>query len=158
MRLTVPVLSTQTNGGWQDAPTPSSVTSPTEGPGSVHSDTSNWIYPSPHLIYKKKTWTDLAIHSIKQRNSLSHSLERYCEILTRKKRKKEIIFPLLITLDIWDTNKNFTIKIQTILQSMETFVQISHYIQRAGVTYSLIMFSLIMMKWYDKVNKSNHWF
>uniref|UniRef100_A0A3Q2QC79 Pre-B-cell leukemia transcription factor 1 n=1 Tax=Fundulus heteroclitus TaxID=8078 RepID=A0A3Q2QC79_FUNHE len=30
-----------TNGGWQDAPTPSSVTSPTEGPGSVHSDTSN---------------------------------------------------------------------------------------------------------------------
>ncbi|XP_035384390.1 pre-B-cell leukemia homeobox 1a isoform X2 [Electrophorus electricus] len=29
------------NGGWQDAPTPSSVTSPTEGPGSVHSDTSN---------------------------------------------------------------------------------------------------------------------
>lgn len=30
------------NGGWQDAPTPSSVTSPTEGPGSVHSDTSNW--------------------------------------------------------------------------------------------------------------------
>ncbi|XP_068445762.1 pre-B-cell leukemia transcription factor 1-like isoform X2 [Clinocottus analis] len=28
-------------GGWQDAPTPSSVTSPTEGPGSVHSDTSN---------------------------------------------------------------------------------------------------------------------
>lgn len=32
----------QANGGWQDAPTPSSVTSPTEGPGSVHSDTSNW--------------------------------------------------------------------------------------------------------------------
>ncbi|KAL3999993.1 very-long-chain enoyl-CoA reductase [Sarotherodon galilaeus] len=31
----------QANGGWQDAPTPSSVTSPTEGPGSVHSDTSN---------------------------------------------------------------------------------------------------------------------
>uniref|UniRef100_A0A4W5KT55 Pre-B-cell leukemia homeobox 1a n=1 Tax=Hucho hucho TaxID=62062 RepID=A0A4W5KT55_9TELE len=30
-----------TNGGWQDAPTPSSVTSPIEGPGSVHSDTSN---------------------------------------------------------------------------------------------------------------------
>ncbi|XP_054646653.1 pre-B-cell leukemia transcription factor 1-like isoform X1 [Dunckerocampus dactyliophorus] len=30
-----------TNGGWQDAATPSSVTSPTEGPGSVHSDTSN---------------------------------------------------------------------------------------------------------------------
>ncbi|XP_031728743.1 pre-B-cell leukemia transcription factor 1-like isoform X1 [Anarrhichthys ocellatus] len=29
------------NGVWQDAPTPSSVTSPTEGPGSVHSDTSN---------------------------------------------------------------------------------------------------------------------
>ncbi|XP_017289197.1 pre-B-cell leukemia transcription factor 1 isoform X3 [Kryptolebias marmoratus] len=29
------------NGGWPDAPTPSSVTSPTEGPGSVHSDTSN---------------------------------------------------------------------------------------------------------------------
>ncbi|XP_075961068.1 pre-B-cell leukemia transcription factor 3b isoform X1 [Anarhichas minor] len=29
------------NGGWQDAPTPSSVISPTEGPGSVHSDTSN---------------------------------------------------------------------------------------------------------------------
>ncbi|XP_051554747.1 pre-B-cell leukemia homeobox 1a isoform X1 [Myxocyprinus asiaticus] len=29
------------NGGWQDAPTPSSVPSPTEGPGSVHSDTSN---------------------------------------------------------------------------------------------------------------------
>lgn len=36
-----PLLSSQTNGGWQDAPTPSSVTSPTEGPGSVHSDTSN---------------------------------------------------------------------------------------------------------------------
>ncbi|XP_041068392.1 pre-B-cell leukemia transcription factor 2-like isoform X6 [Carcharodon carcharias] len=31
----------QANGGWQDAATPSSVTSPTEGPGSVHSDTSN---------------------------------------------------------------------------------------------------------------------
>ncbi|XP_041126803.1 pre-B-cell leukemia transcription factor 1-like [Polyodon spathula] len=30
-----------TNGSWQDATTPSSVTSPTEGPGSVHSDTSN---------------------------------------------------------------------------------------------------------------------
>ncbi|XP_053276820.1 pre-B-cell leukemia transcription factor 3b isoform X1 [Pleuronectes platessa] len=29
------------NGGWQDAATPSSVISPTEGPGSVHSDTSN---------------------------------------------------------------------------------------------------------------------
>ncbi|XP_053092430.1 pre-B-cell leukemia transcription factor 3b isoform X6 [Pangasianodon hypophthalmus] len=29
------------NGGWQDAMTPSSVISPTEGPGSVHSDTSN---------------------------------------------------------------------------------------------------------------------
>lgn len=34
-------LSPQANGGWQDATTPSSVTSPTEGPGSVHSDTSN---------------------------------------------------------------------------------------------------------------------
>lgn len=33
--------SPQANGGWQDATTPSSVTSPTEGPGSVHSDTSN---------------------------------------------------------------------------------------------------------------------
>uniref|UniRef100_A0A668UCD1 Pre-B-cell leukemia transcription factor 1 n=1 Tax=Oreochromis aureus TaxID=47969 RepID=A0A668UCD1_OREAU len=29
------------NGGWQDATTSSSVISPTEGPGSVHSDTSN---------------------------------------------------------------------------------------------------------------------
>ncbi|XP_069793731.1 pre-B-cell leukemia transcription factor 1 isoform X5 [Narcine bancroftii] len=29
------------NGSWQDATTPSSVTSPTEGPGSVQSDTSN---------------------------------------------------------------------------------------------------------------------
>ncbi|CAM4669291.1 unnamed protein product [Caretta caretta] len=29
------------NGGWQEAATPCSVTSPTEGPGSVHSDTSN---------------------------------------------------------------------------------------------------------------------
>ncbi|KAM6962898.1 pre-B-cell leukemia transcription factor 1b isoform 2-T2 [Aplochiton taeniatus] len=29
------------NGGWQEATTPSSVTSPTEGPGSVHSDMSN---------------------------------------------------------------------------------------------------------------------
>ncbi|XP_067416324.1 pre-B-cell leukemia transcription factor 2 isoform X1 [Emydura macquarii macquarii] len=29
------------NGGWQEAATPSSVTSPTDGPGSVHSDTSN---------------------------------------------------------------------------------------------------------------------
>uniref|UniRef100_A0A9J8A9E9 Pre-B-cell leukemia transcription factor 3 n=1 Tax=Cyprinus carpio carpio TaxID=630221 RepID=A0A9J8A9E9_CYPCA len=29
------------NGGWHDATTPSSVISPTEGPGSVHSDTSN---------------------------------------------------------------------------------------------------------------------
>ncbi|XP_062891820.1 pre-B-cell leukemia transcription factor 4 isoform X2 [Mobula hypostoma] len=29
------------NGSWQDAPTPSSVTSPTGGPGSVNSDTSN---------------------------------------------------------------------------------------------------------------------
>lgn len=34
-------LPLQANGGWQDATTPSSVTSPTEGPGSVHSDTSN---------------------------------------------------------------------------------------------------------------------
>nr|XP_061804396.1 pre-B-cell leukemia transcription factor 3 isoform X2 [Nerophis lumbriciformis] len=33
--------SLNTNGGWQDATTPSSVISPTEGPGSVHSDTSN---------------------------------------------------------------------------------------------------------------------
>uniref|UniRef100_A0A8C7KGS3 Pre-B-cell leukemia transcription factor 1 n=3 Tax=Salmoninae TaxID=504568 RepID=A0A8C7KGS3_ONCKI len=33
--------SINANGGWQDATTPSSVTSPTEGPGSVHSDTSN---------------------------------------------------------------------------------------------------------------------
>ncbi|XP_063794242.1 pre-B-cell leukemia transcription factor 2 isoform X2 [Pseudophryne corroboree] len=32
---------TKANGGWQEAVTPSSVTSPTEGPGSVHSDTSN---------------------------------------------------------------------------------------------------------------------
>ncbi|XP_067416325.1 pre-B-cell leukemia transcription factor 2 isoform X2 [Emydura macquarii macquarii] len=31
----------QANGGWQEAATPSSVTSPTDGPGSVHSDTSN---------------------------------------------------------------------------------------------------------------------
>lgn len=38
---------------------------------------------TPHLHIK--TWTDLLIHSIKQRNLLSHSLERYCEILTRKK-------------------------------------------------------------------------
>lgn len=29
------------NGSWQDATTPSSVTSPTGGPGSVNSDTSN---------------------------------------------------------------------------------------------------------------------
>ncbi|KAM9324998.1 pre-B-cell leukemia transcription factor 3 isoform 1-T1 [Gastrophryne carolinensis] len=29
------------NGGWHEAATPSSVTSPTEGPGSVNSDTSN---------------------------------------------------------------------------------------------------------------------
>ncbi|KAJ8007422.1 hypothetical protein DPEC_G00117330 [Dallia pectoralis] len=29
------------NGGWHDAPTPTSVTSPNQGPGSVHSDTSN---------------------------------------------------------------------------------------------------------------------
>uniref|UniRef100_A0A8C6V568 PBX homeobox 2 n=1 Tax=Naja naja TaxID=35670 RepID=A0A8C6V568_NAJNA len=35
------LLSLQANGGWQEAATPSSVTSPTEGPGSVHSDTSN---------------------------------------------------------------------------------------------------------------------
>ncbi|XP_051923983.1 pre-B-cell leukemia transcription factor 3b isoform X2 [Hippocampus zosterae] len=33
--------SLNTNGGWQDATTPSSVLSATEGPGSVHSDTSN---------------------------------------------------------------------------------------------------------------------
>lgn len=83
----------QTNGGWQDAPTPSSVTSPTEGPGSVHSDTSNWIYPSPHLINthrklkqtNKKTRTaDVFPHSIKERNSLSHRLASSCEILKRK--------------------------------------------------------------------------
>uniref|UniRef100_UPI00358F8D0B pre-B-cell leukemia transcription factor 1-like isoform X2 n=1 Tax=Myxine glutinosa TaxID=7769 RepID=UPI00358F8D0B len=36
-----PNIQSQANGGWQDATTPSSVTSPTEGPGSVHSDTSN---------------------------------------------------------------------------------------------------------------------
>lgn len=82
--IKLPLLSPQTNGGWQDAPTPSSVTSPTEGPGSVHSDTSNWICPSLHLIYNK-TWTDLDIHSIKQRNSLSQTLESYCEILSKKK-------------------------------------------------------------------------
>ena len=35
------ILFYQANGGWQEAVTPSSVTSPTEGPGSVHSDTSN---------------------------------------------------------------------------------------------------------------------
>ncbi|XP_078272146.1 pre-B-cell leukemia transcription factor 2-like [Rhinoraja longicauda] len=40
--ITVSQVSvSQANGGWQDAATPSSVTSPTEGPGSVHSDTSN---------------------------------------------------------------------------------------------------------------------
>ncbi|XP_017324190.1 pre-B-cell leukemia transcription factor 3b isoform X2 [Ictalurus punctatus] len=33
--------SLDANGGWQDAMTPSSAISPTEGPGSVHSDTSN---------------------------------------------------------------------------------------------------------------------
>uniref|UniRef100_A0A3P9ADU6 Pre-B-cell leukemia transcription factor 1 n=1 Tax=Esox lucius TaxID=8010 RepID=A0A3P9ADU6_ESOLU len=33
--------SLNTNGGWQDATTPSSVISPNEGPRSVHSDTSN---------------------------------------------------------------------------------------------------------------------
>ncbi|XP_031426754.1 pre-B-cell leukemia transcription factor 3b isoform X4 [Clupea harengus] len=32
--------SLNANGGWQDATTPSSIISPTEGPGSVHSDTS----------------------------------------------------------------------------------------------------------------------
>ncbi|XP_058877772.1 pre-B-cell leukemia transcription factor 1-like [Acipenser ruthenus] len=34
-------LQTQSNGSWQDVTTPSSVTSPPGGPGSVHSDTSN---------------------------------------------------------------------------------------------------------------------
>lgn len=29
------------NGGWQEAVSPSSVMSPTEGPGSIHSDTSS---------------------------------------------------------------------------------------------------------------------
>uniref|UniRef100_A0A3B3T3I7 Pre-B-cell leukemia homeobox 3b n=1 Tax=Paramormyrops kingsleyae TaxID=1676925 RepID=A0A3B3T3I7_9TELE len=33
--------SWQANGGWQDEAPPCSVTSPVEGPGSVHSDTSN---------------------------------------------------------------------------------------------------------------------
>lgn len=40
--LNLPLFVSQTNGGWQDATTPSSVRSATEGPGSVHSDTSNW--------------------------------------------------------------------------------------------------------------------
>lgn len=39
---TSPPFVSQANGVWQDATTPSSVISPTEGPGSVHSDTSNW--------------------------------------------------------------------------------------------------------------------
>ncbi|XP_038640676.1 pre-B-cell leukemia transcription factor 4 isoform X2 [Scyliorhinus canicula] len=34
-------VQSQANGSWQDATTPSSVTSPTGGPGSVNSDTSN---------------------------------------------------------------------------------------------------------------------
>lgn len=46
--------SLQANGGWQDATTPSSVTSPTEGPGSVHSDTSNW---SPHHLAPSRSLT-----------------------------------------------------------------------------------------------------
>lgn len=46
MVLSFAFSSWKANGGWQDAPTPSSVTSPTEGPGSVHSDTSNWSAPS----------------------------------------------------------------------------------------------------------------
>lgn len=50
----------QANGGWQDAGTPSSVISPTEGPGSVHSDTSNWSphRRSPPLCCRAPTSTD----------------------------------------------------------------------------------------------------
>lgn len=40
-RKNLAIFDEMANGGWQDATTPSSVTSPTEGPGSVHSDTSN---------------------------------------------------------------------------------------------------------------------
>lgn len=83
---------------------------------------------------KNKTWTDLAIHSIKQRNSLSHSFERYCEILNRLKKKKDISS----AYNIWDTNKNFHSENPN---SRWTFVQISCCIQRPGVTYSLTMFS-----------------
>lgn len=64
------------------------------------------LYTSSTKKQTKKTWTDVAIHSIKQRNSLPHSLARYCEILNQKSLKKKI-FPLLIPLDFWDTNKKF---------------------------------------------------
>lgn len=52
----------------------------------------------------KKTWTDLPIHSIKQKE---FTVAQFGDGLWNPNQKKQIIFPLLITLDIWDTNNKF---------------------------------------------------
>lgn len=103
----------------------------------------------------KKHGLTLIFTVLNKKEFTAHSLGRCCEILTRKKISN---ISSAYNVGHLGYEQSFTIKVKTIPQSTETFVQISHYIQRAGVTYSLVMFSLIMMKWYDKVNKSNHWF
>lgn len=112
----------------------------------------NTSISTPHL---QKTWTDLDIHSIKQKGI---HCPQFGEVLWNPNQKKISNISSAYNVGHLGYKQSFTIKVKTIPQSTETFVQISHYIQRAGVTYSLVMFSLIMMKWYDKVNKSNHWF
>lgn len=66
---------------------------------------TEYIHLSTSSTHKKRTWTDVAIHSVKQRNSLSHS---FGEVLWNPKPEKlKKKFPLLIPLDFWDTNKKF---------------------------------------------------
>lgn len=118
-----------TNGGWQDAPTPSSVTSPTEGPGSVHSDTSNWISPSPHLIHdKNKTWTDVASHSVKTKEFAS---PHFGEILwnPNPEWKCSSAYNVELLGYKWEVSQEKSNNISI----SSGFVQLSHNNQRAGV-------------------------
>lgn len=99
-------------------------------------------YVHLHILIYNKTWTDRDIHSINWRNSPSHTLESYCESPSKKKINNNI------SSDDTIGHLRYKQKVSliTIQQSMETFVQISHYIQRAGVSYSLVMFPLCKMR------------